>query len=319
MQRDIRKQEPYFSDLITYQRHAAHDVQSDIDGGEYTPYGNMMGAFDIFSKNLHQLVMRYSRGDEIPELSEQMSHLLNARQQARELGEKLSSDESEARTLWEDISEDSYVDYLWWLAFAVALGADDDYIRQTLQLINHAGQDRLLDRIAVALGDTGRPVASGVLYQQYAPLLEAIDSPENKRAAAVKKFLDGWYKGSRNVYWHGNDKDDDSGYMGYWAFEAALVVILFDIDDASFRDNVYYPKDLVTHTRARKEQTQKPSAPSIAPARVPAGQPCPRPGYWFTPARADSRRRFRSGDVFPDIPGTSYGAVLWQWAPDQED
>src|SRR5690606_16630693 len=184
-------------------------------------------------------------------------------------------------------------------------------------LIDNAGKDELLDRIAVALGDTGRPVASGVLYQQYAPLLEAIDGPENKRAAAVKKFLEGWYKGSRNVYWHGNDKDDDSGYMGYWAFEAALVVILFDIDDASFRDNVYYPKDLVVHARTRTEQTPTPSAPSIAPARVPAGQPCPRSGYWFTPAKAYSRRRFRSGDVFPDIPGTSYGTVLWQWAPDQ--
>lgn len=281
------------------------------------PYGNMMAAFDIFSKTLHQIVMMYSRGDSIADFPKHLDDLLAARGQAKRLAEELPPNEQNRREIWERIGEDSYAKCTWWLALAISAGMSKDYIRETLQLIGNAGQDRLLDRIAVALGDTNRPVASGVLYKQYAPLLEALDGPEAKRTAAVKKFLDGWYKGSRNVYWHGNDKGDDTGYMGYWAFEAALVVILFDIDDTSFRDNVYYPKDLVTHARARATQAPAPSSPSIAPARVPAGQPCPQSGYWFTPAKADSRRHFKSGDVFPDIPDAAYGTVLWQWAADQ--
>ncbi|KAG0929670.1 hypothetical protein G6F31_017268 [Rhizopus arrhizus] len=82
--------------------------------------------------------------------------------------------------------------------------------------------------------------------------MEAIASPSG-RPGLVKEFLDGWYAGSRNVYWHGNHRDDDSGYMGYWAFEAALVVMLFDIDDSSFRDHEYYPADLVAHYRRRAD------------------------------------------------------------------
>jgi hypothetical protein len=43
-----------------------------------------------------------------------------------------------------------------------------------------------------------------------------------------------------------------------------------------------------------------------------AGQPCPREGYWFTPVRQDSRRRFVYGELMPDVAG-DYGATSWQW------
>lgn len=43
-----------------------------------------------------------------------------------------------------------------------------------------------------------------------------------------------------------------------------------------------------------------------------AGEPCPREGYWFTPAKADSRRAFKQGEVMPAFT-TDYGATLWQW------
>jgi len=317
MQRDTRKQEPYFSKWIEYDEQTSLERQARIDAGKLRPYGAVQAASRLFDVQVHRLVMRYSRGDDMNVLVGDLRSTLAARTQLKNLCDALPDDEQKLREMYERLSADSYPEYMWWLAFTVALGMDKSYIQQALELIDNTGQDGLLDRIAVALGDTDRSVVSGVLYKQHAPLLEALDGPEARRAAAVKKFLDGWYKGSRNVYWHGNDKGDDTGYMGYWAFEAALVVILFDIDDASFRDNVYYPRDLVTHARARTKQASAPPSPSIAPARVPAGQPCPRSGYWFTPAKADSRHHFKSGDVFPDIPDAAYGTVLWQWAPDQ--
>lgn len=49
---------------------------------------------------------------------------------------------------------------------------------------------------------------------------------------------------------------------------------------------------------------------------VPAGQPCPEAGWWFTPAKADSRRYFRQGEVMPAL-GGDYGETYWQWSPDQ--
>ncbi|PLK47297.1 hypothetical protein [Uliginosibacterium sp. TH139] len=46
--------------------------------------------------------------------------------------------------------------------------------------------------------------------------------------------------------------------------------------------------------------------------RCPAGQSCPQTGYWMTPAKEDSRRMFKQGEVMPDL-DSNYGATIWQW------
>ncbi|EIM00093.1 hypothetical protein AB7849_11910 [Rhodanobacter sp. 115] len=53
------------------------------------------------------------------------------------------------------------------------------------------------------------------------------------------------------------------------------------------------------------------------PRNVPAGQPCPRGGWWFTPAKSGSHRYFNKGDAFPAIESSDYGTTFWQWSPDQ--
>jgi hypothetical protein len=45
--------------------------------------------------------------------------------------------------------------------------------------------------------------------------------------------------------------------------------------------------------------------------RCAAGQPCPRAGFWFTPARTGSRQHFEPGQVMPDT-GSAWGATIWQ-------
>jgi hypothetical protein len=36
---------------------------------------------------------------------------------------------------------------------------------------------------------------------------------------------------------------------GYWSWEAAAVTVISRIDDSSYRDKPYYPKDLVDYAR----------------------------------------------------------------------
>lgn len=49
------------------------------------------------------------------------------------------------------------------------------------------------------------------------------------------------------------------------------------------------------------------------PPRTPGGQPCPESGWWFTPAKAGSRRYFKKGEVMPSFEGSAYGDTFWQW------
>jgi hypothetical protein len=50
--------------------------------------------------------------------------------------------------------------------------------------------------------------------------------------------------------------------------------------------------------------------------RCEAKHPCPREGYWFTPAKVGSRRWFKQGEVMPDFK-SDYGMTIWQWDDDQ--
>lgn len=63
---------------------------------------------------------------------------------------------------------------------------------------------------------------------------------------------------------------------------------------------------------------------SLSPAaksdrlRCEAGQPCPRAGFWFTPAQVGSRRLFKPGEVMPEFK-SDYGATIWQWDEVSQD
>ncbi|MEG0487696.1 MAG: DUF1911 domain-containing protein, partial [Acinetobacter sp.] len=41
-------------------------------------------------------------------------------------------------------------------------------------------------------------------------------------------------------------------YSGYWAFEAAALVYLLDLDDSALHKYLFYPKDIVQWARSQK-------------------------------------------------------------------
>ncbi len=57
----------------------------------------------------------------------------------------------------------------------------------------------------------------------------------------------------------------------------------------------------------------------IAPLqlRCEANEPCPKTGYWWTPAKENSRTYFKQGDVMLNFSNSSYGVTIWQWDVNQ--
>ena len=51
--------------------------------------------------------------------------------------------------------------------------------------------------------------------------------------------------------------------------------------------------------------------------RIEGGQACTQTGWYFTPAKANSRRYVNAGTVMP-IFDTDYGSTIWQWDINQE-
>ena len=105
------------------------------------------------------------------------------------------------------------------LAIFIGLRRSADEVRQLLDCTGAGGRDLLFDRVV-----------------------------QRRDPALVRTFLDGWYK---KVYLadggfptHGGD-----AYDGYWSYEAAAVVMLWNIDDSAFREHPYYPDALVSYYR----------------------------------------------------------------------
>lgn len=158
----------------------------------------------------------------------------------------------------------------------------------------------------------------------YEALADAMSSEHNDQAQKdISRFLKHWYKDLAGTGWHDSHTPDEDGnqggYYGYWSFEAGAAVVLLGIeDDSSLHKYLYYPKDLVAWCRQNSalSEASPDNTKDRTALRCPAGQPCPKTGYWLTPSKTDSRRQFKKGDLMPEL-GADYGATIWQWDANQ--
>lgn len=142
------------------------------------------------------------------------------------------------------------------------------------------------------------------------------ETTPQKGLKELELFLKHWYKDLAGTGWHDSHKPDEKGqqggYHGYWSFEAGAAVLLLGIeDDSSLHKYLYYPKDMVAWAREHAALSHFDER-AQARLRAMAGEPCPREGFWFTPAKADSHQRFEQGQVMPSV-GGDYGSTIWQW------
>lgn len=87
--------------------------------------------------------------------------------------------------------------------------------------------------------------------------------------------------------------------------------------DLELADWDFFHNVALSFQDARKLQDRKRvDAATVGAIRSNAGQTCPRTGYWFTPARENSRAYFEEGQTMPDVGGT-WGTTIWQWDEQQ--
>jgi hypothetical protein len=185
---------------------------------------------------------------------------------------------------------------------------------------NNPERDGLLERVlAFYVDDRGPPPDECTRHLPYFKTLKIFAAPKNERSELMAEYLEDWYEASRRE-WYYDSHERGLVFLGYWSWEAAAITYLLDINDSSYRDAQFYPKDLVDFARQLDKET-KDAMPvpeqERQRLRVEGGQPCTQAGYWFTPAKQSSRRQFKKGETMPVIQGSQYGATIWQWAKEQ--
>lgn len=104
------------------------------------------------------------------------------------------------------------------------------------------------------------------------------------------------------------------GYRA-WAARVALSVAHSSGDRTEQRSTTWTLVERIADGGGGLPGAADPVAAGIR-LRCMAGEPCPRAGYWFTPARSGGQRHFREGDVMPSVDG-AYGTTIWQWDDNQ--
>jgi len=251
------------------------------------------------------LIVRYSAGESVQSLRDDALKTF-------EHFKKYDQFSNDKFKLWEP---DAYQYVMWLLSLAALLGLKEwvPTIATWISTDPEDGQDLLVSRLFGQFG-ISLPGESLVHEKPYAALLRASETQGEAQQQAMTGYLKHWYGGMKDCYWYDRHKRLAAGFFGYWSFEAGLVTLLWNIDDSSYRDMRFYPKDLVDFAReqatAPQGEVQKPHISRRT------GERCPHAGRWGvleSPGAFLQEHMFREGDVFPEGIGRDRreGPVTW--------
>lgn len=175
--------------------------------------------------------------------------------------------------------------------------------------------DGMLERLLASFVP-GRPAAPDecTKHLPYFKTLKIFRAEPSKRPAMMKQYLAEWYVASRREPYYDSHTRDTS-FVGYWSWEAAAITFLLDIDDSSYADAMFYPKDLVDFARQASRDYFPPEfpAPKECELRAKAGDRCPRAGEWESLTIPPQIRTYAEGSLIEDIP-SPYGLAVWKLA-----
>ncbi|MED7670982.1 DUF1911 domain-containing protein [Pseudomonas moraviensis subsp. stanleyae] len=262
--------------------------------------------------SLNKLLASYTAGVAIPELSLILEELVSKYEKWQS---KLEINENICNISPLAIGDyvHQYEECVQVIGFCVLLHRTD-LLKRFVALIDNAGYegtDTLYEDLLSKL-ISGRHDIDQWYHDVYSPLVQAIYSNTKEEAADhLKKYCNQWYAAFRDAPWHDtHHQGEDGSYVGYWAIEAGAIAFLYGIDDSKI-DHMVYPKDLVEY--ARNYQPTNNSQVS----RIDGGQPCSRTGYWFTPAKSDSRQHFQQGEIMPKFSDSKWGETIWYWSGEE--
>jgi len=305
--------EPYTTSMLKVLNDWNDELRANVLRDELGLENISLEASQLASNRYEILSLRYTAGEPIEQLRAELTSVI----EAYELYQvALSASEEEKDTAVFFFREIGHYSRLMQLIGLAYLLHRRDLLPRLAKLVdtNFYGTDALVEELFDY--DLPERVDTDQMYhpEPYQHLVYAMyRDTDNEAIEDIQAYVSTWYPAMKYAPWHdghlrinGNDGD----YFGYWAFEAGAVAYLLDLDDSAIT-HIVYPKDLVAWARVNKHLSEE-AGNDTERGRCEAGQPCPRAGFWFTPAQANSRRHFKAGEVMPSV-GGDYGATIWQW------
>ncbi|MGE8259964.1 MAG: PoNe immunity protein domain-containing protein [Stenotrophomonas sp.] len=206
---------------------------------------------------LDLMSLQYSAGAPVNQLAEIWPYAL---QWAEEYGAfDKEYDESPENTSGDRIPHAQLVSESYWIValrmvcFGILTGNANDLPR-VMSFLDYVNaelgiHDGLLERL-VSPSAPGRPMPdTATRHLPYRKLFKVFDAAPDKRPVLMATYLDGWYDASRREPYFDQHGEGDISFYGYWSWEAAATTMVLGIDDSSYREMPFYPRDLTDFAR----------------------------------------------------------------------
>ena len=145
--RDVLANKEYFDEAIHYasDRIISMEAQAKEEGSDPTYLPQYY--FEIAKKYWELMLLKYSRGDVVSELSTYFSPMLDVWEKSETLGEKVfTKEQQQSRNSWAT-NLDNYIINFWLVGLALTLEVPDKIWTRLVTLVGNEGEDELLDRI----------------------------------------------------------------------------------------------------------------------------------------------------------------------------
>ncbi|MEW9809146.1 MAG: PoNe immunity protein domain-containing protein [Candidatus Symbiodolus clandestinus] len=252
MRRDCQRNNTYWDRWINFEESTISETIHGLKNNPVVPFHRACNLFDLARDHWHLMLLRYSRGDAISELSQYFPGILTYWELSNSLFAEIGRGGGD-RGRWNGPFLNWYQISFWLVGLALTLNIPDDQWQRLLAIIGNEGEDRLLDQI-IATRQPGRKIGATLCHPKpYARLLAAVEAPANLQARKLATFVKHWYRELKRrqeecgPYWYRNheDSDDWGSYFGQWCIEAVAVVKAFGLDDRLCLGHPHYPGDLL--------------------------------------------------------------------------
>ncbi len=274
---------------------------------------------------LNLISLQYSAGGDLSFIKELYPYLLHWSEEYAEASHLYNlSPDAGGRYVWHISlgTEDYWYIALRLICFGLLTGYADQ-MKRIIPIIDYTdatpeGQEKdgLIERlIAPFVPSRGTAPKDARRHLPYRKLIKVFDAAAEKRPTMMLQYLEDWYEASRREPYFEQHPETDlrSGrsYYGYWSWEAAAVTWLLNIDDSTYRDHQFYPKDLVDFAKAQSAKVKE--VDPFEKIKVKGGEKSSKTGYWTTPAQPDTRQYFKQGEILPMLLEKDWGDIYWQF------
>lgn len=256
--RDKLKEKSFFDSFINERYSLINDINIKLKKNAIKDDRVPTSMWLMYSHYLYIIKAKYSRGDDMysNEVLEDYNcavKLLGQYKQMKENAGLLTYTEKGKTIYLHQYILSMHFDILDLLSLGVLLETPMEWFNILINILDKDNVKNNVYEFLIKSRDTNRRIEQEnfVVFSWYKDRffkLKNIILIEDKSTAEdeLKSFLKSyWYKSLHDTPIYNQHNVKNGNYVGYWCFVSAAIVKIMGLDDSGFRDNPYYPKDLI--------------------------------------------------------------------------